>query len=99
MVLSEIVDGFFTLIYAVFYPVQCLLSMFLGWINIIYTAFVDLVTAFTALFNTVYSFISTISTMLFPGTWGTLILIGFMIVFSLRVYHYLKDISIAGFKI
>jgi len=87
------------IIYALFYPIQALFSMIWGWISILIDSVVSVYTSITTLFNTIYFFLSTVASILFPGTWGTLILIGFSIVVLLRIYYFLKDVSIAGFKL
>lgn len=87
------------LINAILYPIQVIFSMFWHWISILVDSVVSVYTSILTLFNTTYSFLWNISTTLFPGTWGILILIGFTIVVLLRVYYFVKDIEILGFKL
>lgn len=87
------------IIHAILYPINALFQMVWGWITLIIDAIMSVYTAITGLFSTVTGFLTSVSSMLFPGTWGTMIMIGFSIVVLLRIYHFLKDVSIAGFKL
>jgi phage-related protein len=87
------------IIHAILYPINALFEMVWGWITLIIDAIMSVYTAITGLFSTVTGFLTSVSSMLFPGTWGTMIMIGFSIVVLLRIYHFLKDVEIAGFKL
>lgn len=84
---------------ALLYPLNSFFSMIWGWISLILNAVLGLYHSIILFFNSITSFITSISSIMFPGTWGTLILIGLSIVFLLRLYYFLKDVEIMGFKI
>ncbi len=97
--LFDLVGFIGTLFQAVLYPFNAVLHMVWGWIMLIVNAVLALYSAFTNFFTSIIVFIQTISSVMFPGEWGTLIVIGLSIVFALRIYSFLKDVSIGGFKL
>lgn len=88
-----------SLLNALLYPFYSVLHMIWGWIVIIISAITGLYNAIMGLFSILVSFITSVSDIMFPGQWGTFIVIGLTIVFALRVYYFLKDVSIGGFKL
>ena len=60
--------------------------------------FISLITGIWGLSTTVYNIVIDFLSV-FPSEWTIPLGIGFTIVVGLRVYYFVKDISIAGFKI
>ena len=87
------------LLYLGFYPVISFASMIIGWIVFVLLSFTDLLGAFWSVFNTWLTFFSSMFSSALDATWVLLILAGFGIVVGLRLYYFVKDIEILGFKI
>jgi len=65
----------------------------------IWNAFVALYQAFYGLIMSVIDLFTDFLGALFPSAWVALMVIMALIVFVLRIYHFLKDVSLWGFKI
>lgn len=87
------------LLSALFYPVQLVFYWVGHIVNSMYLSFVGLVSAFYSTFSMFYDFLVNHLFLFFPSAWTFIIMIGFTLVFLLRIYSFVKDISIAGFKI
>ena len=87
------------LLAALLYPFQAFIEMVLYWVVYVLNLFSSFLSSLYGLFGQVSVFIAEFMLNLIPYFWLFLILLGFSIVFILRIYHYIKDISIAGFKI
>lgn len=94
-----ITQAIYTLIYCILYPFQCICTGFLNVITLIIDTFINLISTMWNTFNILYDYIYNLFTSLFPNIWITLVLLGVTIVFLLRIYYFIKDISILGFKI
>jgi hypothetical protein len=87
------------LLFALLYPFQVIVEHLRNILDIVIDAFYGLVITFQAFFDAVYFLVSGILTSLFPSTWSALILLMLSIVFLLRLYWFLKDVSILGNKV
>lgn len=97
--ITYLVELLLELLYGVFYPVVCFFRIFINVVVYIWRTFYNLFESMYDLFDSVYSYISTYLGLIFPSAWTYLLCLGLLIVFVLRIYHFVKDISIAGFKI
>lgn len=98
-ILTAISQAVETLVHCFFYPFE-VLFMWVGNISkLIFDCFVGLISTFWATFDIMYLFFSDILSSFLPYAWISIILVGFTIVFLLRIYFFLKDISILGNKI
>jgi hypothetical protein len=103
MVLDDIISGLLEqliniLLYAILYPLYLLFSMLVHWIMIIVDPFVLFIQALYGIFYSLFSFFVTLYQM-FPEPYGAIFSIILTVVVSLRVYSFLKDISILGNKV
>jgi hypothetical protein len=87
------------LLYALLYPFQVIVEHLRNVLDIVIDAFYGLVTTFLAFFDAVYFLISGIITSWFPSMWLIPIFLMLSIVFVLRLYWFLKDVSILGNKV
>jgi phage-related protein len=87
------------LINALIHPVIYLITWLGNIVKLIFDAFTNLFNTIWNTFNILYDFTSNIFTQLFPNVWTTIILLGISILFLLRLYYFIKDISILGNKI
>ena len=87
------------LINALIHPFIYLITWIGNIIKLIFDAFTNLFSTIWNTFNILYDFTSNIFSQLFPCVWTTIILLGITIIFLLRLYYFIKDISILGNKI
>jgi len=87
------------LINAIIHPFFYILNAVGVIIMLILNGILSLLSALWATFTIMYDFISTVFTGFMPNLWTTLILLAITIVFLLRLYYFVKDISILGNKI
>jgi hypothetical protein len=66
---------------------------------LIYNTVSAFINMFIDFFNAVYQFLATILTNFFPYSWVAVFLLAVALVAALRVYSFLKDVSIFGWKI
>lgn len=92
-------EGIEALINAFIHPVIYLITWLGNIVKLIFNAFINLFSTIWNTFDILYNFVSNILTGLFPNIWTTIILLGITIVFLLRLYFFIKDISILGTKI
>lgn len=92
-------DLLYNIVTAIFYIPMKLILLIISIINHIINVFIELYIALTGLITNVYNYISNLFTGILPYSWITLILLGFLLVGILRIYHFIKDISIFGNKI
>lgn len=92
-------QGIYTLVYCILYPIQVLFYWIGNTLKLILNTFVAFFATIWNTFNIMYDFLSNTLTSLFPNVWTTIILLGLTIVFLLRIYYFVKDISILGNKI
>jgi hypothetical protein len=93
--LEQVLDIFLN---ALLYPLNSFFAMVGHWISVIIDPFVVLVGAMYGIFYSLYSFFTSFYRM-FPEPYGAIFLLILTMVVSLRVYHFLKDISILGNKV
>lgn len=92
-------QGVYSIVSCLFYPVQVIFYWMDNIITLIWIAFIDLLTAWWGIFDIMYAHVSTSIVSFIPSMWSVIILLGLTIVFTLRLYYFIKDISILGFKI
>lgn len=92
-------QGVYAIVVCVFYPVQVFFYWQSSILGVVGNALVDLVASFYALNTVLVNHLSSTVVSVLPGVWGTIILTGLAIVFTLRLYYFVKDVSIFGFKI
>lgn len=92
-------QGVYYIVACIFYPVQVIFYWLDNIITLIWNVFVDLLTAWWGIFDIMYTHVSTSIVCFIPSMWSIIILLGLTIVFTLRLYYFIKDISILGFKI
>ena len=80
------------------YVLQSIIGLILDIINLIISPFIGLSRAIMALFDSVYTFVTAYLSFL-PSPWLVLMLLMLTIVVALRLYSFLKDISIHGYKV
>ena len=96
---SYISQGIETLIDCLFYPVQRVFYWFSAIVDIIINAVTGIITSLWSLYDILYNFLYSVFVGVFPYTLTILIFTGLTIVFLFRIYHFVKGISIAGFKL
>lgn len=84
---------------ALLYPLQVIFGHIYVIFSIIIDSFIGLYDSFASLFSSVYSLFTAAFQSWLPSPWMALIFLIFTVVFLLRVYSFLKDIEIWGFKI
>ncbi|WP_406656623.1 hypothetical protein V7O62_12295 [Methanolobus sp. ZRKC2] len=100
MALDLLLQSFLNLIlYAILSVIDFIFGGIHEIIMQIWTAFAELYQAFYGLIMSVVGLFTDFLGALLPSAWFALMLITMLVVFVLRVYHFLKDVSIAGFKI
>lgn len=92
-------QGVYTLVCCLLYPIQVLFYWIGNTLKLILNTFVSFFSTLWNTFDILYSFLSNTLMSLFPNIWTTIILLGITIVFLLRIYYFVKDISILGNKI
>lgn len=68
-------------------------------IKIIINSIIGMLNSIWNTFDILYIFLTNLLVSLLPNAWTTIILIGVSIVFLLRLYYFIKDVSILGNKI
>ena len=96
---AYISDAVIAILMGLWYPFGLILSWIDYVVTYVYSAFVGLISALGVSSSLIYSFLSSSLTSLFPSSWVVVLLLGVSIVVVLRLYFFIKDISIAGFKI
>lgn len=92
-------QGIYTLIMCLLYPLEIMFFWIGNTLKLILNVFIDFFASLWATFDILYLSISNMTNSLLPHTWSLIILIGLTIVFTLRLYYFIKDISILGNKI
>ena len=88
-----------TLIDCFFYPIERIFYWLSAIVNIIINAVTGIITNLWNIYDILFTFCHDIITSMFPYTVSLLILMGITIIFLFRIYHFVKGISIAGFKL
>ena len=89
----------YTLVQCIFYPIELIFCWIGNILKLIINSFIGLFDSLWNIFDMLYIFSSNTLNSLFPNIWTTIILLGLTIVFLLRLYYFIKDISILGNKI
>lgn len=108
--LAELIEAFTTLVeylgdmlnhlvHAFLYPIQAAINFVIDMMMWVINIFVSLVAAIYSLCSSITSLFTEFLTDLMPDLWVVLLILGILIAFIQRVYFYLKDISIFGWKI
>lgn len=87
------------LLFGLLHPFYALSDFFNTVITNVWTSLHGLYSALVGLFTTVIDLVSSMLSGSIPYIWLTIILIGFSVVFILRIYWFLKDVSILGNKV
>jgi hypothetical protein len=87
------------LLSALLYPLQVIIEHLRIILDTVVSAFYGLIVSFLAFFDAVYFLISGVITSWFPSMWLIPIFLMLSIVFLLRLYWFLKDVSILGNKV
>lgn len=87
------------LLFALIYPFKVILESIWSLISLVIGSFVGLVGNFFALFNAVYNLVVTFFSAWIPSPWLVLIVLMLIVTFALRLYWFLKDVSIHGYKV
>lgn len=96
---ADLLEQFLSiLLNSLLYPFERFFSMLLHWIMVIVNPFIVFIQAIYGIFYSLYSFFDAFYGM-FPEPYGSIFLLILTIVVSLRIYHFLKDISILGNKV
>lgn len=96
---SYISQAIETLVDCIFYPFQRVLYWFGAIVDIIINAVIGIITSLWSLYTILYDYLYEIFSSIFPYMLTIIIFTGLTIVFLFRIYHFVKGISIAGFKI
>jgi len=96
---TMLMDALYGMIYSIVsIPVGLITALFSGFM-LCFGDLIGMITDITSLGATITGFVTNTIGLLFPSTWTLLLVLGIGIVITLRIYFFLKDISIAGFKI
>lgn len=87
------------LITCLIYPIQRILYWIGNILSIIIDAIMGLITSFYNIFYILYDFISSVVSGILPNAIVIIIMLAFTIVFLFRLYHFIKEVEIFGFKI
>lgn len=97
--ITYLVELAYSCLFALFYPVYAILKMVIGWLVYIWDSFYNFIFGIIDLVNSFISFWYDLLFSWMPTPILGVLVLGFLIVVAQRVYSYLKDIEIAGFKI
>ena len=98
MVLEELGDFIYSLVYAIWYPFDLLIQMVLSLLGQILDPFDELLDLFYTLVMTVYDFISSFFNY-FPTTWGYIVSLIILVKFAKLLFSYIEGVEILGIKI
>lgn len=98
MVLEELEDFIYSLVYAIWYPFDLIIQMILSWLDQILDPFEQLLDLLYTLITTIYDFISSFFNY-FPTTWGYIVSLIIVVKFAKLLFSYLEGVEILGFKI
>lgn len=88
-----------TLIECVFYFITRVFYWLSAIINIIINAITGIITSLWNIYDILFNFCHDIITSMFPYTLSIIVLMGITIIFLFRIYHFVKGVSIFGFKL
>lgn len=92
-------QGVFGIVYSFLYPFQLISYWTTTIINLVWDTFIDLIVSMWGIFYVYETFSRTLLIAMIPNLWTSIILLGLIIAFVLRLYYFLKDISILGFSV
>lgn len=84
---------------AILYPISSLIKIVVNVIVYIWDTFTGLINGVYGIFDTFYEYVTGLLNLSFPVAWVAVIGIGLLLAVTLRVYYFLRDIEIGGFKI
>lgn len=96
---QSFIDWMYTFLEDIFYIPNGILNSFLWNINRIYTDMIGSIHSMSNLMSNVTHMLENSLYFMIDNAWAGIIATGFTLVISLRIYSFLKDVSIAGFKI
>lgn len=91
--------GVYAIVVCILYPLQVGYYWITSIIGIIWNSFTSFFAAFYQIHTILYNHVSSTIITMFPSTWTVIVLLGLTIVGTLRLYYFIKDVSILGFKI
>lgn len=97
--ITYLVELAYNCLFAIFYPIYKLIEIVIGWIVYIWDCLYNFVFGFIDLINIFISFFYDTLFSWMPASILALLILGILIVVALRLYKFLSDIEIAGFKI
>lgn len=92
-------DAVSVIVNAVTYPFLKLFEIFQSFIVNIWDSLHSLVVNLVDLFALVTGFVYDFFVGIFPSTWTALFMASLTLVIALRIYYFLKGVSIAGFSV
>lgn len=96
---SYISQAIETLLNCLLYPFQRVLYWMSAIVDIFINAVVGIVNSLWAIYDILYDFLFNVFSECLPYLLTLLVFTGLTIVFLFRIYHFVKGISIAGFKL
>jgi len=96
---EQLGDLLYNAVYMILYPFISFINMSLNAVIRAFQSLLDLWAALSGLLSSVTTLITAFLGVCFDYAWTSLILLGISIVFILRIYYFLKDVSIFGNKI
>ena len=95
---SYISQAIETLMNCLFYPFERILYWMSSIVDIFINAVVGIVDSLWSIYDILYNFLYSVFSNCLPYTLTLLVFTGLTIMFLFRIYHFVKGISIAGFK-
>lgn len=92
-------DAVETVVTVITYPFVAFINFVIGLVYLIWAAFHGLFNAFMGLYHTLSSFFVSFMSGMFPSSISGIMLVCVLIVVMLRIYFFVKDISILGNKV
>lgn len=98
-IIDEIIGIPYGIALFIWYPVSCILQIMVMLIDLILYPILTLINSLISIVNAVIFYNYIILTNLFPSGWTIMIVAAIFLVFLLRIYSFIKGISIFGWKI
>lgn len=92
-------QGAYAIVICLFYPLQVSFYWITSILGAMWNPFIDFFGAFAVINSTLFNHVTSSITSMLPSAWTLIIILGLTIVFTLRLYYFVKDISILGFKV
>lgn len=94
-----IYNGVYTIIDFIVYPIKLIFENLLITTNLFNNAFTYFINTFMNTGTLILDFTSNLYNGMFPSVWVFWVILGISIILSLRIYYFLKDVSIMGNKV